>query len=215
MATSLTTMRPFWSSPSDAIRSPTGNPGGRCTAFQENTGTTPASKVKGGRSPGSRRASIVFPYPGVIGHADLAGDDGPDFLEIVDVHEPRAETGSQWAARLQPDAPFCACGCGEQIRLRPQHRCPTKGTPRFIQGHHPNPLRLLHAAVHAKKLLLTGDVCKKLRISESRYHRLEKCGVFPSPTRWRRPPRPRLRVFTPEDVDRLRTALRKWRRRRR
>jgi hypothetical protein len=42
MATSFTTMRPFWSSPSDAIRSLAGNPGRRCTAFQENAGTTPA-----------------------------------------------------------------------------------------------------------------------------------------------------------------------------
>jgi len=45
MATSCTTMRPFWSSPSDAIRSLAGNPGRRCTAFQENAGTTPADVV--------------------------------------------------------------------------------------------------------------------------------------------------------------------------
>jgi hypothetical protein len=41
MATSFTTMRPFWSSPSDAIRSLAGNPGRRCAAFQENAGTIP------------------------------------------------------------------------------------------------------------------------------------------------------------------------------
>jgi hypothetical protein len=152
------------------------------------------------------------PYPGDIGHTGLDDDDGPDFLEIIDVHEPRAETGSQWAARLQRGAPLCACGCGEQITLRPQHRAPTKGIPRFLQGHHPNPLRILHAAVHAKKLLLTGDVCKKLGISESHYHRLEKYGVFPCPRRWGRLPRPRLRVFTPEDLSRLRAALWRWRR---
>jgi hypothetical protein len=35
-------MRPFWSSHSDAIRSLAGNPGRRCTAFQENAGTIPA-----------------------------------------------------------------------------------------------------------------------------------------------------------------------------
>jgi hypothetical protein len=42
MATSFTTMWPFWSSRSDASRPHAGNPGRRCAAFQENAGTIPA-----------------------------------------------------------------------------------------------------------------------------------------------------------------------------
>jgi hypothetical protein len=106
-------------------------------------------------------------------------------------------------------APLCACGCGEQIQLKPQHRCPTKGIPRYIQGHHPNPLRRFYAAVRARGLLLTRDVCRKLRISETQYHRLEAAGVFPEPQRWGRLPRRRMRVFASGDVAKLRAALRK------
>ena len=51
MATSFATMRPFLSSPSDAIRSRAGNPGRRCTAFQENAGTMPGG-LNNGRTEG-------------------------------------------------------------------------------------------------------------------------------------------------------------------
>jgi hypothetical protein len=106
-------------------------------------------------------------------------------------------------------APRCACGCGEQIQLKPQHRCATKGIPRYIQGHHPNPVRRFYAAVHAQGLLLTGDVCRTLQISEKQYHRLEAAGVFPQPRRWGSLPRPGMRVFAPDDVTKLRAVLRR------
>ena len=50
MATSFTTMRPFWS-PSDAIRSLAGNPGRPCTTFQENAGTINAGTTPGAANP--------------------------------------------------------------------------------------------------------------------------------------------------------------------
>jgi len=106
-------------------------------------------------------------------------------------------------------APLCACGCGEQVQLKPQYRCPTKGVPRYVLGHHPNPLRRFYAAVRAQGLLLTCDVCRKLRISETQYHRLETAGVFPQPRRWGKPPRLRMRVFAPGDVVRMRAVMRK------
>jgi len=116
---------------------------------------------------------------------------------------------------MQVMAPVCACGCGEQIQLKPQHRCPTEGMPRYIHGHHPNPLRRFCAVVRAQGLLLTRDVCRKLRISETQYHRLEAAGVFPQPRRWGKPPRLRMRVFAPGDVAGLRAVLRKMLHRRR
>ncbi len=130
---------------------------------------------------------------------------------MIGIQVPRAETGSRWTYRLQPMAPLCACGCGEQIQLKPQHRCPTKGIPRYIRGHHPNPLRRLYAAVRAQGLLLTREVCRKLRISETQYHRLEAAGVFPQSRRWGRLPRPGMRVFAPENVARMRAVLRQFR----
>ena len=154
---------------------------------------------------------MVFPYSEAIGLAAPVEARAPEITEIIEIREPRAETASGWAARLQAQASLCGCGCGEQIRLRPDHRAPTRGIPRFLQGHHSNPLRRLHAAIHAKGLLLTGEICKELGISETQYHRLEKAGVFRSPERWGLRPLPRLRVFTPDHVRALRAALRTWR----
>jgi hypothetical protein len=77
------------------------------------------------------------------------------------------------------------------------------------QGQHPNPLRRFYAAVRVWGLLPTGDVCQKLRISETQYHRLESAWVFPEPRWWGRLPRLRMRVFEPGHVARLRSAMRK------
>jgi hypothetical protein len=168
-----------------------------------------SSNDRAGRIPGKRRASMVLPLPGYIGPRKTKLPSVLKPVGMIGIQVPRAETGSRWTHRLQAMAPLCACGCGGQIQLKPQHRCPTKGIPRYIQGHHPNPLRRFYAVVRAQGLLLTRDVCRKLRISETQYHRLEAAGVFPQPRRWGRLPRPRMRVFAPGDVPGLCVALRK------
>jgi len=66
------------------------------------------------------------------------------------------------------------------------------GLPRYIHSHHPNPLQRFCAVVRAQGFLLTRDVCRKLRIPETQYHRLEAAGVFTQPRRWGRLPRPRI-----------------------
>src|SRR5208283_4810026 len=149
------------------------------------------------------------PLPEYIGPRKTASPSVLKPAGIIGIRVPRAETGSRWTYRLQPMAPLCACGCGEQIQLKPQHRCPTEGIPRYIHGHHPNPLRRFYAAVRAQGLLLTRDVCRKLRISQTQYHRLEAAGVLPQPRRWGHLPRPGMRVFAPEDVPSLRAVLHK------
>jgi hypothetical protein len=168
-----------------------------------------SSNDRVGRIPGKRRASMVLPLPGYIGPRKTALPSVLKPVEIIGLRGARAETGSRWTYRLQSMAPLCACGCGEQIQLKPRHRCPTKGVPRYIQGHHPNPLRRFYSIVRAQGLLLTRDICRKLRISETQYHRLEAAGVFPQPRRWGCLPRPGMRVFAPANVARLRAALRK------
>ena len=39
-----------------------------------------------------------------------------------------------WVEAMQSEAPLCACGCGERIRIQRHHRA--KGIPVFIHGHH-------------------------------------------------------------------------------
>jgi hypothetical protein len=63
-------------------------------------------------SPGS-------PEPGYTGHTE---GEGPAFVatieEILEIQLPRAETAPCWAERVQPEAPLCACGYGERVRVK-------------------------------------------------------------------------------------------------
>jgi len=125
-------------------------------------------------------------------------------MGIIGLRAPRAETGSQWTYRLQPTAPLCACGCGEQIRLKPQHRCPTKGTPRYIQGHHSTPLRKAYERFRKQGYMFLGEVCRELGISAKVYGRLEVAGKVP---RRKGIGGTMVRVFTTRDLARLRMML--------
>jgi hypothetical protein len=131
--------------------------------------------------------------------------------ETLEVQEPRAETRSEWADRLKKVAYVCTCGCGTTLRIRPEHRSPSVGIPRFVRGHQQNPLAVLYSAVRSKGLLLMGEVCRRLGISPSTYWRLESGGAFPKAERWGRQPRPDMRVFRPERLDELGRLLRKHR----
>ncbi len=67
----------------------------------------------------------------------------------------------------------------------------------------------MYASIKEEGLLTTGDVCRKLGISQTGYHRLEAAGFFPEPKRWGKWPRPGMRVFTPAEVGTLRRVLRR------
>jgi predicted DNA-binding transcriptional regulator AlpA len=166
-----------------------------------------SSKVSGGRIPGSRWASIVLPEPGDTCPSETCVRHTIEVSETLEVTEPRAETASGWAARVQGEAPSCACGCGARVTVKPQHRAVSNGLPRYVSGHHPNPLRLMYVHIEEGGLLTTGEVCARLGISESGYHRLEASGVFPSPRRWGKWPRPKMRIFSAQEVKRLRGIL--------
>ncbi len=127
--------------------------------------------------------------------------------EILEVREPRAETAEQWAARGRTEAPLCGCGCGTLVELKARHRAPTKGVPRYVPGHHPNPLRQMYLQIEERTLLTTAQVCRRLGISESSYHRFEAAGVFPAPSRWGKWPRPEMRVFTAATARALASTL--------
>lgn len=73
-----------------------------------------------------------------------------------------------------------ACAAAKPIKVLPQHHAPSKGFPRYIPGHHPNPLRRLYAAVRAEGLLLSRDMCRLLRIPEGSITDWRNVGCFPS-----------------------------------
>lgn len=121
-----------------------------------------------------------------IGPGQSASRPALRLMGIIGLRASRAETGSQWTYRLLPTAPMCACGCGEQIRLKPQHRCPTKGTPCYIQGHHSTPLRRAYERFRKQGYMFLGEVCRELGISAKVHWRLEVAGKVPKAQRRKR-----------------------------
>jgi hypothetical protein len=132
--------------------------------------------------------------------------------ETLEVREPRAETASRWAERARTEARLCACGCRAQVEVKARHRAKSKGVPRYVPGHHPNLLRQMYLHVKEAELLTTGQVCRRLGISASTYHRLEAVGIFAAPARWGKWPRPEMRVFRASDVATMRARMRAARR---
>lgn len=116
-----------------------------------------------------------------------------------------AERRSEWATRAQPTAPPCACGCGRLVGLLPQHR--SKGVPRYIHGHHPNPIRRAYERLRSRGYRLIADVCSDLGVSQTTLRRLEAEGVLPKSKRIAVLNGRSIRVFTDAQVMRLRAAL--------
>lgn len=133
---------------------------------------------------------------------------GRELAEILTVRLPRAETRSQWADRQAALAPLCRCGCGGRIQIRAQHRCPSRGLPVYLQGHHPNPLRRKYAEVRAAGLLLLAEACRELGIAPRVFRLREAQGLFPPVGRWTGIGGRAIRVLTRADLQRLRRFFR-------
>jgi|HubBroStandDraft_5_1064220.scaffolds.fasta_scaffold158986_3 predicted DNA-binding transcriptional regulator AlpA len=155
---------------------------------------------------------IASPEPGDTCPSSACVRHTIEVTETLEVRESRAETASRWAARVRTEAPSCGCGCGTRVEVKPQHRAPTNGVPRYLPGHHPNPLRRMYTYIEEEGLLTTGEVCERLGISESSYHRFEASGVFPPSRRWGKWPRPAMRVFSSAAARALASALARHRR---
>jgi hypothetical protein len=143
-----------------------------------------------------------------LGYKDLeVACDGRtvQLSKILEIEEPRAERGPRWAARVQPQAPLCACGCGLPVLLKARHR--TEGPPRYVHGHHPNPIRRAYERLRAKDYRLITDACRELGVSATTLRRLEAEGVLPRATRIELLRGRSVRVFTARDVERARAAL--------
>jgi hypothetical protein len=147
---------------------------------------------------GKRRAKSVFPK---LEYKDLeVSCDGRSvqLQKILEIHEPRAERRSRWAARAQPKAPLCACGCGQPVLLKARHR--TEGPPRYVHGHHPNPIRRAYEKLRRAGYRLIADACRELAVSPTTLRRLEADGTLPRAKRIELLPGRTVRVFRDPDV---------------
>jgi hypothetical protein len=136
------------------------------------------------------------PYPGDIGPQETDEDSGVYYDEILRVRAPRAETREAWA--LRGVAPICACGCGGKIEIIPVHR--TKGLPKYIHGHHPNPLRRGFEALREQGYKLVCDVAAELGVSATTLRRVEVEGVIPTAKRITYARGKEARVYTDSQV---------------
>lgn len=104
-----------------------------------------------------RRASIVLPKPGYIGRTASANAARIQHTEVLVFEGPRAERREEWADRMnrQNEGPPCMCGCGQRVKARAKHR--TAGLPRYVHGHHPNPLRRAFENLRRRGYSLVSD----------------------------------------------------------
>jgi hypothetical protein len=134
-----------------------------------------AEKSRGPTYPGS-------PKPGDIGR-DRADAGGIYHDETISVHAPRAEAADAWVERMNRSGavPLCACGCGRGVVLRGKHR--TAGLPKYVHGHHPNPLRRGFEELRNQGYRLVGDVTAALGVSATTLRRMEAEGAIPKAKR--------------------------------
>jgi predicted DNA-binding transcriptional regulator AlpA len=156
---------------------------------------------------------MVLPVSGDIGRGDTDGSPGVYHEEIVEVRFPRAETVEAWAERMNRSGRhLCQCGCGAELVILPRHR--SMGLPRYVHGHHSNPLRRGFDAVRRKGYKLVGDVAKLLGVSENTVRRMEAEGTIPKARRITYARGKEARVYTDSQVKAIvRSKVReRWRR---
>jgi hypothetical protein len=131
---------------------------------------------------------------------------------MVEVRLSRAETVEVWAERMNRSGRhLCQCGCGTTLVILPRHR--SMGLPRYVHGHHPNPLRRGFAALRKKGYRLVGEVAKLLGVSENTVRRMEAEGVISKARRMELAHGKTVRAFTAKEVERIARsrARERWR----
>jgi hypothetical protein len=130
------------------------------------------------------------------------GPAGIYHQEMVEVRFPRAETVESWAERMNRSGRhLCQCGCGTELVILPRHR--SMGLPRYVHGHHPNPLRRGFDALRKKGYRLVGEVAELLGVSENTVRRMEAEGVIPKARRVELAHGKSVRTFTAKEVERI------------
>jgi hypothetical protein len=77
------------------------------------------------------------------------------------------------------------------------------GLPKYLHGHHPNPLRRGFDVLRKKGYKLVGDVAKLLGVSENTVRRLEAEGVIPKARRVELAPDKSVRAYSARDIARI------------
>jgi len=77
------------------------------------------------------------------------------------------------------------------------------GLPRYVHGHHPNPLRRGFAALRADGYHLVGEVAELIGVSENTLRRMEAEGVIPKARRLSVAGGRKVRAFTAKEVERI------------
>ena len=118
----------------------------------------------------------------------------------------RPLTAEEWAAQENERGHLCACGCGENVVVKPRHRAPSVGIPRFIHDHHKMDMAKFVEALGAEGYVTVGRAASDLGISRNTLRRAEAKGwVTPEWRKWgeRRP----MRVYARGAVGKLRAQM--------
>jgi DNA-binding transcriptional MerR regulator len=109
-------------------------------------------------------------------------------------------TASEWAAAENAKRHPCQCGCGNVIKVIPQHRA--RGIPGYLKAHHPMAMAKDVRELRADGLLTVTQVAKELGIGPTTLRRLEGTAYPKVPRRGYRD----IRAYTSDEVD----AIRRW-----
>lgn len=83
----------------------------------------------------------------------------------------------------------------------PVHR--TKGVPKYIHGHHPNPLRRGFEELREQGYKLVGKVAAELGVSVTTLRRMEEEAVIPKAKRIDFGGGKRMRVYKAEQLEKI------------
>lgn len=93
--------------------------------------------------------------------------------------------------------------------MLPRHR--SMGVPRYVHGHHPNPLRRSFENLRRRGYRLVSDVAKTLGVSATTLRRMEAEGVIPQAKRVSYARRKEARVYTAAQLKKMAKARDRWR----
>jgi hypothetical protein len=145
---------------------------------------------------GRRCASIVLPKPG-------SSDPRVRLRGRITVPRRIINLSSWVEEENRHGGHVCQCGCRKPIQVLPQHHA--KGIPKYLRAHHPMAMTQETRRLREQGLLTSGVVARELGVSFTTLRRLEGKLFEPVPREGKRG----LRVFTPEQVEQIREALRK------
>ncbi|MDI1450792.1 transposase [Polyangium sp. 6x1] len=106
-----------------------------------------------------------------------------------------------WAEEENAKGHFCACGCGQRVRVLPMHR--KNAIPKYVPEHCPSRFGAEIQALHAQGLMTATDLARELCLQRKAVHPFADEIIGHTPRVGSR----QIRVFTPKQVAKLRAEL--------